>query len=474
MKHLLPLSLALGLIAPFAAPAQEAPKVFKAGAATADITPWIGYSLAGGMEDRLATRIDDKLNVRAIVLDDGANQLAIAVVDCCMIDRPIIDAGKDLANGTTGIPQAHMLVSATHSHSAGTCSNVFQSSPDPAYTDLVTRRIGDAITQAYLDRVPAKIAWGSGSVPDEVFNRRWHMKEGTAPETPFGKVDPVKMNPGAGNPNLVKPAGPVDPEVSFLAFREPGGRMISLFAAYSLHYVGGVGPGHISADYYGYFCEALKKMQDGGADDPPFVAMMANGTSGDINNIDFLNPRPGKKPYEQMQFVADDVAKKVHGALSQVTWQAAAPLAARYRELEVAWRPIDEDLLKWARETEAKAPRIGDKADLPLAYAGRVQRLAKASPETKLPVQVIRIGDVCIGTTPCETFAETGLEFKERSPIAKSFLVELANGYYGYMPTPRHFELGGYETWPGTNNLESQASVKVMDALLEMAAEVKP
>jgi neutral ceramidase len=41
------------------------------------------------------------------------------------------------------------------------------------------------------------------------------------------------------------------------------------------------------------------------------------------------------------------------------------------------------------------------------------------------------------------------------------------------MPTPRHFELGGYETWPGTNNLESQASVKMMDALLEMAGEVK-
>ena len=78
-----------------------------------------------------------------------------------------------------------------------------------------------------------------------------------------------------------------------------------------------------------------------------------------------------------------------------------------------------------------------------------------------------------MGTTPCETFAETGLEFRKRSPFEKSFMVELAHGYYGYMPTPRHFELGGYETWPGTNNLEPQASVKMMDALLEMAGEVK-
>jgi hypothetical protein len=164
---------------------------------------------------------------------------------------------------------------------------------------------------------------------------------------------------------------------------------------------------------------------------------------------------------------------KVAAAVSTLEWTDAAPLDARYRELDVKWRTIDESLLSWARETEAAAPRIGDKAVLPLAYAGRVQRLAKASPETKLPVQILKIGDVCIGTTPVETFAETGIEFRERSPFAKSFMIELANGYYGYMPTPRHFELGGYETWPGTNNIEPQASVKVMDALLEMAAEVK-
>jgi hypothetical protein len=52
-------------------------------------------------------------------------------------------------------------------------------------------------------------------------------------------------------------------------------------------------------------------------------------------------------------------------------------------------------------------------------------------------------------------------------------MVELAHGYYGYMPTPRHFELGGYETWPGTNNLEPDAAPKLMSALLEMADELK-
>lgn len=293
------------------------------------------------------------------------------------------------------------------------------------------------------------------------------------PPNPFGKIDKVKMNPGAGNPDLVEPAGVPDPTVSFIAVREPSGRLIAVYSAYSLHYVGGVGSGHISADYYGMFCEALKRLQQGGANDPPFVAMMANGTSGDVNNINFRKPRPGKPPYEQMRHVAEDLAGKVNAALAGVNWRNSAALDSRYRELDIAWRKIGDDLIKWAKDTEATVPRIQGKASLPLAYAARVQKLAQASPETKAPAQVLRIGDVCIGSSPCETFAETGLEFKKRSPFAKSFMVEIAHGYYGYLPTPRHFELGGYETWPGTNNLESQASVKLMDALLEMAAELK-
>lgn len=163
---------------------------------------------------------------------------------------------------------------------------------------------------------------------------------------------------------------------------------------------------------------------------------MANGTSGDANNINFRNPQPRKQPYEQMRYVAEDVATKVNAALQGLTWQNSAPLASRIRELDVKWRKIEPELITWAKETEAKAPRIqGGKATCHLAHAGRVQRLAKASPETKFPAQILRIGDV-IGSSPCETFAETG-DAPKRSPFAKSFMVvELAHGYYGYMPTP--------------------------------------
>jgi len=86
---------------------------------------------------------------------------------------------------------------------------------------------------------------------------------------------------------------------------------------------------------------------------------------------------------------------------------------------------------------------------------------------------VMRIGDTCIGTMPFEVFCETGLEFKARCPIQPAFMVELAHGYLGYLPTPRQHRLGGYETWLGTNRVEAQASDKLLETLLEMARELK-
>jgi hypothetical protein len=472
--------LLLAAVLPLAAlPAAEAPKApLLAGAATSNITPELGGDIVGGFLPFPATHIHDELHARCLVLDDGQTRLALVVCDLLGLHRSLSLEARRLIEAETGIPASNVLISGTHTHSA---TNAMSTWPRSYVSDMelnpyqrfVARRVADGVRRALQLLRPAEIAFGRVNAPEHVHNRRWHMKDGTAPPNPFGQIDRVKMNPPGGSPNLIEPVGPIDPEVCFFALREPGGRLIALYSAYSLHYVGGVGSGHVSADYYGYYCEALKRRIGGENDDPAFVAMMANGTSGDINNVNFREPRPARPPYEQMRHVAEDLAGKVHGALAGLEWSARAPLAARYRELNVQWRTLEPERIAWAEKTAATTPRIQGKADLPYAYATRLLKLAKPSPETKFPVQVLRLGDICIGTSPCETFAETGLEFKKRSPFAKSFMVELAHGYYGYMPTPRHFELGGYETWPGTNNVEPQASVKLMNAVLDLAAEVK-
>lgn len=268
--------------------AAETPRIFRAGAAASNITPELGCSINGGFQDGKALQIHDELHARCLVLDDGKVKLALVIVDNCVIQRSIFDDAKRQISEATGLPVENMLMSATHAHSCGTLTPVGQSEPDPAYQKFVARRIADGVRRALNNLAPARIGWGYGEVPQHVFNRRWRMKDGTMPPNPFGRSnDRVRMNPGVGNPNLTEPAGPTDPQVWFLSVQSVDGRPIALYANYSLHYVGGVGPGHISADYFGAFADRIQELLGADRLDPPFVGMMTNGTSGDINNVNF-------------------------------------------------------------------------------------------------------------------------------------------------------------------------------------------
>jgi neutral ceramidase len=470
-KAIATLLIATSLIA-FTSAAQAA-EAFKAGAATSNLTPALGEDIIGGFSPIKATHVHDELWARCLVLDDGETKLAVVVCDLLGVHRGVSEEARRLIAERTSIPRECVLIGATHTHSATSAlgSDKWQAEPKlDDYQQFVARRIADGVTRAVNDLRPAEIAFGQVDAPDHVFNRRWNMRPGSIPENPFGGADLVKMNPPPGSPNLLEPAGPTDPTVSFIAVREPGGAPIGLFATYGLHYVGGVGNGHVSSDYYGAFCGQLAKLWSPDQQPPP-VVMMANGTSGDVNNINFRTPRGAQKPYEQISAVANDVAGKVHGALKGLKYRPHVKLAARYREPELAWRRPDAEQLAWMEKTLANAKP--GQADLPVIYARRVKSLSGYPATTTVPLQVLRIGDTCIGTMPCEVFCEIGLEFKRRSPQQPAFMVSLAHGYFGYLPTPRQHELGGYETWLGTNVLEREASNKLLAQLLEMVEEVK-
>ena len=462
-----------------AKPAGEA-KGLQAGAATANITPEIGLPIVGGFTPAPSTHIHDELHARCFVIDDGERRVALVVCDLLGAHRSVSDEARRLIAAKTGIPKENVLISCTHTHSAssalGDRTKVVDQKPDD-YQLFVAKRIADGVVRAVNTLRPAELAYGTVAAPEHVFNRRWFMRPGTMPENPFGTSDLVKMNPGSG-PNLVEPAGPVDPTVHFLALREPSGKPIGLLATYSLHYVGDVGPGEISADYFGYFAEQMKRLLTPEPQDPPFVAAMANGTSGDINNNNLLKPQAARPRYGRMEYVAHDVAAKVQGELANVKYRRDITVDARYREPMIGSRIVTPELMAWANKKvsepaqELKDARGRPKADLSRIYAERTIRLSQQPKELALPVQVLRIGDVCIGSLPCETFVEIGIEFKQRSPIKQAFMISLNHGYYGYLPTPRQHELGGYETWPGTNRIEKEASVKFLNQLVEMAGEL--
>ncbi len=463
----------LGAIAVLSAQAQDASPVFRAGAATANITPWLGVSIAGNMNDRKAAFIHDELHVRCLVLDDGAKQLAFAVVDSCMVPREIVLDAKQRITEATQIPAEHVLISATHTHEAACATPVFQSDPDPEYQKYLAVKISDGVRCAVNNLAPAQIARGSVTVPDQVFNRRWKMKEGAIGPNPFGVVDKVQMNPPRASENLIEPSGPIDPEVAFIMVKAPDGRPVALFANYSLHYVGGEGPAHISADYFGMFADRIQDLLGADRLDPPFVGAMTNGTSGNINNINFAVPGESKPPYAQMRHVAEAVAQDVYRASREVEWLDYVSLDAATKELTLGVRKATPEELELARETVRKAEGREMKT-LPEIYARETVLLAEYPDTVPVTVQALRIGNWGIAAIPCEVFVEIGLDIKANSALKPAFTIELANGYNGYLPTAAHHELGGYETWRARSSyLEVGAADAIQSAALELLSQLE-
>ena len=488
-----PLLLLLGACALLATSVSAAPAAarLRAGAATSNITPPIGALRVGGFVPYPSTHIHDELYARCLVLDDGRKKVAIVICDLLGFHRSVSIEARRIIRETTGIPPEHVLVSATHTHSAGSALGTARYVNEQQLDDyqlFVARRVADGVQRAQNLLRPAEIAFRSVDLPEPVLNRRWFWKEGKGRPNPFGKIEKAYKT-GSPGPEFSHPAGPTDTALSVLALREPTGRLIAAYCAYSMHYAGFPMAGALSADYFGAFCAELQRLQGGPNDNPPFVAMLANSTSGDVgpNQRRYRGLDKTEGPYGRSRAAGHEVAQAAQKALRGIDdWTDHAELDARFRELDIGWRAMEPELLAWAKEVEAKAPRlstgpIGAGAKWPttrdwatrLSYAGRVQAIAAKTDKVKFPVQVLRLGDICIGTSPSETYSEIGLDFKKRSPFAKSFMVELSHAMLGYLPPPHQFANGEYSTWPGTNIVERQTSVKMLDALVAMASEVK-
>src|SRR5688500_19029711 len=84
-------------------------------------------------------------------------------------------------------------------------ANETATAADPKYLAMFEKAIVDAVCAANDGRVPARAGIGKGIEDKVAFNRRFKMKDGRS-----------VTHPGLGNPDIVEPAGPVDPEVGVI------------------------------------------------------------------------------------------------------------------------------------------------------------------------------------------------------------------------------------------------------------------
>ena len=440
--------------------------VFRAGSAAVDITPeQLPVKVVGGFLERTSAKIHDRIYARCLVLDDDKVRVAIVVVDSCALPRDLLDQAKGMAHRTTGIPVDRMLISATHTHSAPAAMGALGTDCDEGYRKFLPGRIAKAIEQAAKNLSPAKVGWAVVDDREHTNCRRWIRRPDKIGVDPFGRrTIRAMMHPGYQNPDYLGPAGPIDPGLSLLSVQSRSGRPIALLANYSMHYFGAP---PISADYYGLFVEKFTELVGAKNVDPPFVAMMSQGTSGDLHWMDYSKP---KKPVA-IRAYAEAVARVAYEAYKQIAYHERVPIAMSEKKLTLRRRVPDEKRLTWAKQilVGMQCPTPRNKTEV---YA-REQVLLAERPTAELKLQAIRIGEAGIATIPCEVYGLTGLRIKAQSPLRPTFNIALANGCEGYIPPPDQHKLGGYTTWEARSaGLEVQAEPRIVQTLLGLLEDV--
>ena len=188
----------------------------KAGAAIVDITPQqFPVLVNGGMTSRSAEKSVAPLYARSIVLDNGAERIAIVVVDSCMIGRSVLDDAKQLAALRTKIRPDRMLISATHTHTAPSSMACLGTELDENYIVFLRDRLAEAIALAESHLEPAEVGWAVRNAADYTALRRWIIRPDRIGIDPFGNPTlRANMHAGANLDNVTGESGPEDPDLS--------------------------------------------------------------------------------------------------------------------------------------------------------------------------------------------------------------------------------------------------------------------
>ena len=411
----------------------------KAACTEADITPPLGGSMPGYFRDRRATGVLDRLRVKVLYLAQGDESVALAACDLIGMGAPLVARIRARVKELTKTPPRHVWVHCTHTHTGGMLPRgsdftsdaeaiypgFFQGKVDEKWVRQLVERSADAVVRAArAAAVETRLTLHAGREPTVAHYRRFVMKDGS-----------VRTNPGRGNPNIVRPAGTIDPRLHVLRCAD---RRV-LVVLYGLHpdCVGGT---RYSADFPHHLSEVLRHAL--GAE---WRVLFLNACCGNINHINVKDPKQKSGPEE---------SKRIGQALALAALEAlkkgrtlTGPLRARSREVVCKLRrPRAEDvrqaetLLRTYKET-GKNPFGFNELFAPAALV-----LARTKDRThSAEIAALRLGSFALSFMPGEVFVELGREVEDASPFKPTRTVGLTNGGMGYIPTRRAYTEGGYE-----------------------------
>lgn len=443
-----------------------------------DISPEIGMEQPGGYGKSFHRSQHDPCKVRAAVFQSGAKRVAVVSVDALMVPRQLVLTTREQIEKQTGIPADSVLIHATHSHSSGPTGMIQPGEYDHgdalvqklAYQDsscanadylrTVRDQIVAAVAEADQRRQVGSYSIGRGHEDRVAFNRRFKMRNGL-----------TFTHPRQGNPEIIEPAGPVDPEVGVIGGWTEDGKLAGCLVNFVCHAT--TNPGGSSANYIYYVERTIR-----GLFGEDVVVVFLAGASGDVTQVNNLSP--ARNPSSQLwaQRVGGCVGAEAVKVLLLAPRSSEATLDSKILIQPMKRRVPAAERVAECRELVQRSP--AEVGRTRWTFAKEIVLLdAKLSkePQVDVEVQAIQIGAAVLLTDPAEFFCQLGLDIKRQSPFPFTFPVSLANGCVGYVPTEEafHDSGGGYETrLTSYSNLRVDAGPRMVEMAVRLAKQLKP
>ncbi len=386
----------------------------RAGTARANITPPVGSPGSGGKRIR---EIRSDLYAKALVLDDGAQKVAIVTADILLLGKCVVAETRARAQELTGIPASHIMIAASHTHAGGgysTMRDIWGTAVyDSGRVDELVTKLAGTVAAADARLAEARLSIGQGRVDLNI--NRWVS-------TPEG----AKWAPN--------PVGPADQTLSVLRIDDVDGRPLDAIVNYAAHASVSTWGEHISADFPGYLQMAMEVLYGGG-----FQAQFMNGASGDLKvnwlvrtkegNLDFGYGRDDSAARRFGTALAGEAIKlfelaepvsdcRLAVAAQEVHFPLLPPPSIEEVEHDLATKRAKGENSTWE---ERILPQLRD-GSAPTFVSGEVQMLRLSR-------------EIVITAVPGELFSEIGLAMRERLGCRHLFIAGFANGYAGYLPS---------------------------------------
>ncbi len=413
----------------------------EAGVTKVAITPPVGYRMAGYYRERLNTGTKDPLYAKVIVFRQGEVQVGIIFNDLIGLPGPLVDQARPVIAQATGIPASHLILCATHSHTGPLYfglyrdhyhqENIKAHGKDPHeavdYSALLTQAWVQGVKEAQSKLQPVQLKHGATEESRVSFNRRFLMKDGT-----------VRFNPGVNNPQIVKPAGPIDPTVDLIQVQSAKGNPpanLGMLVSFAMH-LDTVGGTDYSADYPVHLEKELSTALGDEA-----ICLFGTGTCGDINHVDVT--AANRRSAEEIGKLLGETAI---AALPKLEVLSEPKLAvARTRYLQDVQKVSEEDITFAKKIFPVGEPGKTPFLDLVRAYT-TLDLLQYPDGKMNVEISVVALNDkVAMVFLPGEIFVELGMAIKQESPFEQTLVIELAHDTPFYVPTKRGFLEGSYE-----------------------------